>query len=63
MMTTMLLRPNEVAIRLALSPATVRRWIFDGRLPVVKLGRAVRVRETDVEALIRMGSVPLRGGQ
>jgi excisionase family DNA binding protein len=51
-----LLNANEVAQRLALSPLTVRKWISQRRLPVVRLGRAVRVREDDVEALARFGT-------
>lgn len=62
-MTTKLLKAGEVAERLGLSPLTVRKWIFERRLPVVRIGRAVRVREEDVEALIRFGLQPLRGGR
>lgn len=53
-----LLRVTEVAERLALSPFTVRNWIAAGRLPVVRLGRAVRIRAEDVEALVRFGGMP-----
>lgn len=59
---TKLIKPTEVAERLAVSPATVRKWIFAGRLPTVRLGRAVRVREEDIETLIRIGYAPLRRG-
>jgi len=50
-----LLKPIEVAERLALSPATIRKWILNRRLPTVRLGRAVRVKEDDLDALVRMG--------
>jgi excisionase family DNA binding protein len=43
-----LLTVPEVAEILRVSPRTVRRMIDDKRLPVVRFGRAVRVR---VEAL------------
>lgn len=53
----------EAAERLGLSPATVRRWIFDRRLGVVKLGRAVRLRSEDIETLARSGyRPPLKDG-
>ena len=56
---TKLLKAGEVAERLAVSPVTVRKWIFAGRLPTVRLGRAVRVKEEDIEALVRMGYKPV----
>lgn len=56
---TKLLKPLEVAERLSVSPLTVRKWIFAKRLPVVRVGRSVRVREEDLEALIRLGYEPL----
>jgi excisionase family DNA binding protein len=46
---------QETAKRLALQPSTIRRFIFDKRLPVVRLGRAVRVRESDLAKVIAEG--------
>jgi excisionase family DNA binding protein len=54
-----LLRIEMVAQRLAVSPLTVRKWIALGRLPVVRLGRSVRVKEDDVHALVRLGYEPM----
>ena len=56
---TQLLKPETVAQRLGVSLATVRKWVFLRRLPVVRVGRAVRVRAEDLEALIRAGYEPL----
>lgn len=53
-----LLRVPEVAEALAVKPGTIRSWIASRRLPVVRLGRAVRVRLEDVEAIIAAGTVP-----
>jgi excisionase family DNA binding protein len=47
-----LLTVPEVAELLRLSPRSVRRLIADGRLPVVRLGHAIRIRPQDVEALV-----------
>jgi len=51
-----LLRIEEAACRLGLQPSTVRKLIHAGQIPAVHpTNRAVRVREEDVEALIRVG--------
>jgi excisionase family DNA binding protein len=47
-----LLTVQEVAQRLRLHPITVRRHIKAGRLRAVRIGRAVRVRQSDVDELI-----------
>jgi excisionase family DNA binding protein len=58
---TKLLKPNEVAVHLSVALATVRKWIHEGRLPVVRLGRAVRIREEDCDALPRSGGLRREG--
>lgn len=56
-----LLRPEEVAERLGLKVSTVRKMIWKQEIPVVRpTRRSVRVREEDVEALIRWGYKPGR---
>jgi excisionase family DNA binding protein len=52
-----LLTVEETAKRLALQPSTIRKFIFEKRLPVVRLGRAVRLRESDVSKLIAEGGL------
>jgi excisionase family DNA binding protein len=47
-----LLTPRDVADRLRLSLRAVRRLIASGELPVLRLGRAVRVTEEDFAALL-----------
>ena len=57
-----LLRVEEVAERLGLKVSTIRLMIYKGELPSVHPTRkAVRVREEDVEALIRVGYRPQEG--
>jgi len=61
-MTTRLLRVDEVAHRLGLRPATIRKMIFKRQLPVVRpTKRAVRVREDDVDALCRVTQIASSG--
>ena len=50
-----LLKVAKVAEILNLHPRQVRRMIDDGRLPVVRLGHAIRIRPDVVEALIASG--------
>lgn len=53
-----LLTVDQVSECLGVRSSTIRRWIHQRRVPVVKLGRAVRFREEDVERLIRDGLRP-----
>ena len=47
-----LLTVPEAAAMLGLKPATIRKWAYERRLPVVKLRSAVRFRVSDLETLI-----------
>ena len=47
---------SEVAQRLAVSSPTIRRLIARAELPTVRVGRCLRLRDDDVEALIRRGN-------
>jgi excisionase family DNA binding protein len=48
-----LLTAREAAAFLGLSANTIRQWIWQRRLPVVRLGWAVRLRREDLEQLIK----------
>jgi excisionase family DNA binding protein len=50
-----LLTVSEIVQRLRVSKRTVRRWIAAGRLPVIRLGRAVRIRPADLAQVIASG--------
>ena len=51
-----LITVKEAARLLACSEAAVRKWVFQRRLPVVKVGRLTRLRQRDLEALIADGT-------
>lgn len=53
-----LLTVKETAAMLKVSPLTVRRHIAAGRLGVVRVGRAVRVRREALERFIEPTSSP-----
>ena len=57
---TPLLSITEFAARLQVTPACVRRWQFDGKIAIVKLGRLVRIPATEVDRLISAGLRPAR---
>lgn len=47
-----LLTTEEVASKLHLSNNTIRKMVKEGRLPVIKIGGAVRYALEDVEMLL-----------
>lgn len=52
------LRVPQIAERTGLKESTVRRWIFEKRLPVVRIGRTVAVPEEFIEKIIRENFEP-----
>ena len=50
----------EAADRLGLSPLTIYKWISARRIGCVRLGRAVRIPESEIARLIEAGRRPAR---
>ena len=48
-----LLTVKQAAELLACSEAGIRKWIYQRKLPVVKVGRLTRVRATDLEKFVQ----------
>jgi excisionase family DNA binding protein len=46
----------EVAATLRLNQQTVRNWIDAGKLPAARVGRRVRIRRTEIDAILERGS-------
>jgi len=55
-----LLTLAEAAERLGLKVSTLRFWVWQRKIEVVHVGRAVRVREEAITRLIKRGTVPAR---
>jgi len=52
----------EVGQRLGLKPSTVRLWISKGKFAHLRLGRSVRIPESEVTRVIEESTIPLRSG-
>jgi excisionase family DNA binding protein len=55
-----LMTVKEAAETLAVTEAAIRKWLYQRRLPCVKVGRATRLRRQDVEAVVTQGLHPDR---
>jgi len=51
-----LLTVPQVAAAFQVTAQTIRNWIDHGTLPAVRVGRAFRVRQEDVDALLERAS-------
>jgi len=49
------------AERLGLRESTVRAWIAQRRIGIVRLGRAIRIPLEEIERLISEGTIPAKG--
>ena len=55
-----LLSVPQVAERLGVTRACIRRWILERKITTVKLGRLIRVPASEIERLIDRGLRPAR---
>jgi len=53
--TANLMRVPQAAERLAVRESTIRKMIFEKRLPVVRIGRTVTIPEDAIEKMISDG--------
>ena len=54
---------QKAAERLGLKPSTLRAWILHRKISYVKIGRAVRIREQEIERIIRENTIPARAAR
>ncbi|HPP15165.1 MAG TPA: helix-turn-helix domain-containing protein [Acetomicrobium flavidum] len=51
-----LLTPKDAAEILSLSPVTIKKWLWQGKLKGIKVGSVWRIRESDLKAFLRTGN-------
>lgn len=57
-MTERLLKISEVSARTGIAAGTLYNWAHTRRIPTVKLGAALRIRESTLDAIIRRAERP-----
>jgi len=57
---SILLTSQEAAKSAHVSFPTLRRWIDRGEIPVVRIGRIIRIKAEDLERFIESHAVPAR---
>ncbi len=55
-----LLRVNEFAALLDVTPACVRRWLLERKIASTRIGRLVRIPAGEIERLVESGLRPAR---
>ena len=55
-----LLNVTQASSYLNIKPATLRSWILHRTVPYTRLGRAIRLKLSDLNEMIAAGSVPAR---
>ena len=55
------LSPHELAERLSISRWTVYKMIGDGRIQSIKIGRLVRIPDSEVLRIVKQGLRPAKG--
>ena len=63
MKETKLLTLEQAAERLGMKPVTLRMWANQRRITRCKLGRSVRIPETEIEKIIERGLIPALPGR
>ena len=60
-MAPRLINVRQFAESLGVTVAAVRRWLLERRLTHVKVGRCVRIPESEIDRIIDAGLGPARG--
>ena len=49
------LNVKEAAEHLTVEVSTIRSWIFQGKIPVKRIGRCVRIEDSTIERILDSG--------
>ena len=49
------LKVKEAAEHLTVEVSTIRSWIFQGKIPVKRIGRCVRIEDSIIEKILDSG--------
>jgi excisionase family DNA binding protein len=63
MTRTELITVNECAAELGVTIACIRRWVLERRIAVVKIGRLVKIPQTEIERIVTEGFRPVHPEQ
>jgi len=58
-----LLNLEEASKELKVSIHTVRAWSYQGKFPIVKLGRRVLIKRQDIEEFIQKNTIKPKDGE
>lgn len=58
-----LLTVEEFALALRLKPSAIRRWLREGKVTAIKIGRLIRIPATEIDRIIAKGTRPAREAQ
>ena len=53
-----LLNVRQVAEQLGLRDNTIRKWIALRKIEYIKAGSAVRIRQSEIDRIVRSGTIP-----
>jgi excisionase family DNA binding protein len=56
-----MLTVRQASERLGLRESTLRAWIAQRRIGIVRLGRAIRIPLEEIDRLIAQGTIPAKG--
>jgi excisionase family DNA binding protein len=56
-----MLTVRQAGERLGLRESTLRAWIAQRRIGIVRLGRAIRIPLEEIDRLIAQGTIPAKG--
>jgi excisionase family DNA binding protein len=56
---TQLITVDECAAELGVTIACIRRWVLERRIAVIKIGRLVKIPQTEVERIVTAGFRPV----